>query len=77
MQWVLNCSEFSRSYLGWFRIWCLHWSRLAKNLPQYIGLGREERRDRRGVVFRRVGVWWVMGSKFTRFPAAALGLCSR
>ena len=33
--------------------------------------------DKRGVVFGRVGFWWVMGPEPTRLPAAAPGLRRR
>jgi hypothetical protein len=60
--------------LGWIRIWSLHRNRLTRGLPQQQGLGGWGGRDRRGVVFSRVGVWRVMGPDSSRLPAAALGL---
>jgi hypothetical protein len=38
------------------RIWCLLGSRTARSLPQQKGQGERGGRDRRGVVFGRVGV---------------------
>jgi hypothetical protein len=61
--------------LGWIRIWSLHKSRptrvLTQQKDQAEGVGGMEGR---GVVLGRVGFWWVMCPKSTRFPAAALGL---